>query len=139
MASKKSKSDESPSSVLFDPDRPIESITADRLSEVPDLMSFLYRWKQSGGEGAMKRWTSKQTKDDTQLVDLLEKCRGWRLTDRVHHPLNKRDISIFIDFDSMKGRLEAISSDKSASPEIRAKSRELIAAAKLGEKDFNDE
>jgi hypothetical protein len=70
---------------------------------------------------------------------LLDKCRGWRLSDRVRYPLNKRDISILMNFDSMKGRLKKISDDADVPGDLRSKARELLAAAALGEKDPDSE
>ena len=101
--------------------------------DAPDLMSFLYRWKQSGGEKELQHWVSQQIKEDDDFMILLDKCRGYRVGKRVHYPLNKRDISVLMDFENMKGRLKEIAADNSRSDEVRAKARELIEAAEHGE------
>ena len=107
--------------------------------ESPDLMSFLYRWMQSGGEEAMREWLVNEVVDDGRLMALLENCRGYRLSDRVYRPLNKRDISTLMDFDDMRQRLKGITENNSLPAGQRAKAKELLEAAKHGEERFRRE
>lgn len=117
----------------------LEGRDGSRIIEVPELMGFLYRWKQSGGDMAMRAWVSSQSKRDGKFLELLDGCRGWRASDKIQYPLNKRDVSIFIDFDAMVARLKRISKKKKVPNSVRSKARELLEAAELGRKDVGSD
>jgi len=117
----------------------LSSCDQGNIIDAPDLMSFLYRWKQSGGEKAMREWLANEIADDRRMMILLEKCRGYRLSDRVYRPLNKRDIATIMDFDVMKQRLKSIAENSGWAAGERAKALELLEAAKRGEEPIGGE
>jgi hypothetical protein len=92
--------------------------------DVPNSLAFFYRWKQAGGEEDLRKWMGDQSSTDAGFLRLLSKRRGWVASSSkgVYHPLNKRDVEAFMDFDDTLKRLESISQDGNA-PE---KDRELV-------------
>lgn len=119
-------------------DARLQGVDSSRIIDAPALMAFLYRWKQAGREASMRRWTSAQMVEDDHFLLLLDRCRGWRMSNQVSYPLMKKDISIFVEFEAMKQRLVRLANDEAAPPERRIKAAELVDAAEMGEKDLRD-
>jgi hypothetical protein len=114
-----------------------ENEDADQLLNTPELVSLLYGWMQGGGEEAAKRWVAALTDTPSGLVEFLSRVRGWRASnDRVYHPLNRRDVGRFTNYDEALQRLQEIVDDATAGADLRQKAQELLLAA---QQDRNDD
>ena len=102
-----------------------------KISSVPELLTFLYRWEQAGDEEEMKRWVAEQLQANDTFLALLENCRGWMASDRVYYPLKRRDISHLMDFDAAITRLQEIAANENAPTAHRTHAQELISAAEI--------
>lgn len=107
---------------------------ADRIQiiAVPNSLSFFYRWKQAGGAEDQKKWMDDLSQTDEGFLTLLEKCRSWSASDRVYHPLNKREVEYFMNVDETLNRLERIQSDKKK-PLLKQRADELFNAIRIGD------
>lgn len=111
-----------------------KSADRQRIIDAPDLLSVMYGWNQAGDEAGVREWVTEQQADDAKFLKLLSGCRGWRATDKgTDYPLNRRDLSHFLDFDQALGRLKAISEDAEKPEKERLLASELLKAAEIGE------
>lgn len=106
------------------------------LINVPNLVSLLYAWAQGTGDGQARKWVQKQIATDQGLLTFLSRARSWAASnDVVSHPLQRRDLAPFLDFEQELRRLEVISSDPEQPDADRKLAIELLGAAKL-DKEF---
>ncbi len=106
----------------------------EELMRVPDFLSLLYAWHQSGNANEVKGWVEKQISTDPGLLAFLSKTRSWMNVNGVQfYPLKRRDLGNFLDFDRAVRRLEVIALDSDASPSQRTVAKELLAAAEHGD------
>lgn len=110
------------------------SKTGDRekIIDTPDVLSLMYGWLQSGDEAGVMEWVREQHATDAGLLKLLAECRGWMHSDRTYHPLNRRDLAKFMNFDKALERLNEISENPNMTENERALAAELIRAAEIG-------
>ncbi len=66
------------------------------------------------------------------FLTLMDKCRGWKASDKVYHPLNRRDLATFMDADIALARIKDIA-DNSSSEQNRSFVKELLVAVEDGE------
>jgi hypothetical protein len=79
------------------------------LIQTPDMLTLLWAWLEAGGGDQAKSWCASQTQAPEGLIALLEKMRGWRSTNgRVEHPIRRREVAQFLDFDNARMRIESI-------------------------------
>lgn len=78
------------------------------ISEMPDLASYLYGWRDLSGIEEPKQWVKKYTETDEGFLLLLDKLRSWAMSDRVYYPLHQSAVSVFLDWDQTAQRLEAL-------------------------------
>ncbi len=104
----------------------------DNIIGVPSSVEFFYRWHQAGGDADLKRWMDEQSQTDKGFLTLMGKCRGWAASGKeVYHPLNKRDLQVFMDFDQAVKRLQSISQDINKPAEDRHLAKELLEAVRI--------
>ena len=108
------------------------STDRDNLLNAPNLLSLLYGWRESGDEHEVLEWVREQESTDQRFLALLSACRGWMASDRVYHPLNRRDLKEFLDFEQALKRLRLISESPDKTGDERALAQELLTAAELG-------
>jgi hypothetical protein len=100
---------------------------------VPDLLSLLYAWLQGGGPDEPTQWVSNQIETNSGLLALLSRVRSWAATSgAVYHPLKRRDLEKFFDFDEAVKRLEIISKSSNISEVDRQLASELLVAVEQG-------
>jgi hypothetical protein len=110
-----------------------KSTERDSLVNTPELLSLMYGWMECGDEAGVLEWVREQEATDTEFLALLSACRGWMQSDRVYHPLNRRDLRRFLDFDAALERLKRISEDTGDRTDDEKKlAEELLKAAEIG-------
>ena len=104
------------------------------IMRVPDLMSLLYAWRQGSGTEEARQWVGAQTATDAGLLDFLSHVRGWAASSNVgvYHPLKRRDLENFLDYENAVQRVEAISLGAEASAADRQLALELMTAIEQG-------
>jgi len=107
------------------------------LMNVPNLVSLLYGWKQASGNDDARTWVEANTRADDGLLAFLARARGWLSSsdDGIQYPLNRRDLSNFLDYDAAVRRVRAIAEDIQAAPERRQTAQELLLAFQQGQGD----
>lgn len=104
------------------------------LMRVPELLNLLYAWREGGRGKEVGEWVDAQTATDEGLLAFLSHVRSWMDVNGVqYHPLNRRDLKNFLDFDRATRRLEIIARDDRTSQSQRAVASELLRAVKQGE------
>jgi hypothetical protein len=108
------------------------STDRDRLVNTPDLLSLMYAWREFGDEDEVSKWVREQESTDQRFLAFLSACRGWMASDRVYHPLYRRALTTFLDFDKALERLRRISEDPDKTDDEKGMAKELLKAAELG-------
>jgi predicted KAP-like P-loop ATPase len=111
------------------------SIDRDRLVKTPELLTLMYAWREFGDEDEVSEWVREQEATDERFLALLSACRGWMASDKVYYPLNRRDLTKFLDFDKALERLRRISENPDRTDDEKAMAKELFKAAELGKDD----
>lgn len=108
-----------------------------RIVTTPEVLSFMYGWKQLGDERGVASWVAEEVATDDGLLRLLYACRGWHSSSNkgVYYPLLRRDVEQFTDWDAAIGRVQAIRSNPNAPEARRALAIEVLNAVALGEDD----
>lgn len=87
----------------------------DRILAMPDVSGFMYGWRDMSGDEEPKAWVTQVTNDDEVFLKLLQKMRGYAVSDRVYYPLHQLTLETF--FEDAKGvlkRLEALTKGEHA-------------------------
>ena len=114
--------------------RRLKSNNGDEVIQAPDVLSILYLWSLIDKTTAMSEWIERQIKTNEGLVQFLMKVRGWMMSDRVYHPLNRQELTRFFDFDSAMVRVKALA-DPSEASGLQHQAQELLQAAAIGRGD----
>jgi hypothetical protein len=105
-------------------------IQAGDLMRAPDLLTILFAWHQGGGADEVRNWVEAQTRTDAGLLQFLSRTRGWAAgSEGVYHPLKRRELEHFLDFDRALQRLAAIADNPNSTESERKHASELIEAA----------
>ncbi|HST09665.1 MAG TPA: P-loop NTPase fold protein [Terriglobales bacterium] len=100
------------------------------LFAVPNLISLLYARLQGARNDEVRGWVEAQTQTDRGLLDFLLRARGWRASNGVvYHPLQRRDLTNFLDYDLALARLRRIAEAPETGKEDRQIALELLQAA----------
>jgi hypothetical protein len=100
------------------------------LFAVPNLISLLYAWLQAARNDEVRGWVEAQTQTDRGLLDFLLRARGWRASNGVvYHPLQRRDLTNFLDYDLALARLRRIAEAPETGNADRQIALELLQAA----------
>lgn len=78
------------------------------IPKMPDLAAYLYGWRDLSGIEEPKQWVTKYTETDEGFLFLLNKLRGWAMSDKVYYPLHQSAVSIFLDWDQTVQRLTVL-------------------------------
>jgi type II secretory pathway predicted ATPase ExeA len=115
----------------------LQSTERENIVETPEVLSFMFGWRQLGDNEGVSRWVDEQLATDDRFVRLMDACRSWRSSSNkgLYYPLNPNEVGEFLDFDAAVVRLHKIESDDDTSPALRRLAMELIEAAKLGRRD----
>lgn len=105
----------------------------DKIIETPSVLGVLYAWSHAGDNEGAVEWVNEQLETDQYFLRLLSACRSWMQSDRTYYPLNRRDLTNFLDFDVAEARLENISNDTKKAIDERNLASELLAAIRLGD------
>jgi hypothetical protein len=112
------------------------STERDRLVGTPELLSVMYGWMECGDEEGVLDWVREQQATDSGFLALLSACRGWMQSDKIYHPLNRRDLKNFLNFDEALERLTLIAEDMAnRTDDERELAKELLKAAEIGKDD----
>lgn len=106
----------------------------DRILNLPNLLSFLFGWFQIREEEAVRNWLENNSKTNDEMMELLDRCRGWLLSDKLYRPLNRRELGQIMDFNSFEQRLKSINSDPMTPEHERGWAKELLSAVEIGDK-----
>ena len=101
--------------------------------KAPSLLSFIFGWLQVGDETGVKAWVSEQIAADGRMLDFLNKCRSWLASGKVMHPIKRKDMANFMDFDAAEKRIRSIDADPKAADEERNLARQLLDAIQVGD------
>ncbi|MCQ2004403.1 KAP family NTPase [Rhizobium sp. NRK18] len=102
----------------------------EKLEQVPDLASTLFRWKELDNNSLEepKKWFLEHTRSNEQFVRILNRMRGWSSsTDGITRPLNRRDVAPFTDWEQTKIRLKQLAGNTSEDPSITRLAQELVS------------
>jgi predicted KAP-like P-loop ATPase len=103
-----------------------------KIIKTPEVLSLMFGWLQAGDKDGVLEWVREQQSTDSGFLELLSACRGWMQSDKTYHPLNRRDLNQFLDFDQALKRLRLIADNNDKLKAERALARELLEAAKIG-------
>jgi hypothetical protein len=112
----------------------------DVLLRVPNLVSLLYCWLQASGNDDVKRRVRSITQSDDGLLAFLSRARGWTSKGNargvvIRYPLQRRDLTNFIDYEDAVRRVEKIAISEDVSFESRQLANELLVAFKQDASD----
>ncbi|WP_195930380.1 KAP family P-loop NTPase fold protein [Hyphomicrobium album] len=104
------------------------------LLDVPRLLPTLYGWNYLGDPSDVASWCKNQIESDAGLLAFLGKSRGWANATGigVYYPLNRKNLSEFIDYDLAKERVERLFRH-AEERDVRTRAKELLEAFKQGE------
>ena len=101
--------------------------TSDRIGSMHELGAYLYGWRDLSGIREPKDWVERFVEADEGFLFLLNKLRGWAMSDRVYYPLQKAAVEDFLDWEHTIERLKALSTTLHAD-----KAKDLMAAIEQG-------
>jgi hypothetical protein len=103
---------------------------AAELMRVPVLLDLLFAWKQGSGTEEARQWAETQTETDSGLLTFLARTRTWAASSNVgvYHPLKRRSLEYFLDYDRVVQRLRLIAANANASETDRRLAEELLTA-----------
>lgn len=80
----------------------------EKITEMPDVASFLFGWREISGEAEARRWVDRRSVTDDGFLAILNNLRSWAVSDRVYYPLHKSSIEAFFDHEDVVARLAAL-------------------------------
>lgn len=80
----------------------------EQITEMPDVSSFLFGWRDISGEAEAQAWVAQTSATDDGFLAILNHLRSWAMSDGVYYPLHKSSISAFFDLDSTVERLASL-------------------------------
>jgi hypothetical protein len=109
----------------------------DKIVGTPEVLSFMFGWKQLGDEEGVRAWIAEETRTDSGFLRLLVACRGWRSSSNrgLYYPLSRRDLSQFMDYDAALVRLREIRANGEAPIQDRDQAEALLKAAAMDQDD----
>ncbi|UXN58118.1 KAP family NTPase [Phyllobacterium zundukense] len=107
------------------------------LASYPELGSILYGWRDMAGIEEPRTWVASFIADDANFLTLLLELRGLAVSDRVYRPLRKSTLELFMDWEVVQPRLEALRQNNPSS-QVKLELDEIDEALRFGEGDhFN--
>lgn len=115
----------------------LKSAEKEKIIDTPEVLSFMFGWKQLGDEEGVRGWIADETKTDSGFLRLLAACRGWRSSSSkgLYYPLSRRDLSQFIDYDEALVRLREIRANGEAPTQDREQAEALLTEAAMDQTD----
>lgn len=101
-----------------------------KLMPVPNLAAFLFGWLDLLGLEGPKKWVKEIAESDSGLVEILDGLRSWAMSSYVYYPLSKRNISTFLNFETVEARLGVI--EVSGSVELQRRVADIRVALSQG-------
>lgn len=99
------------------------------LMKVPNFGMFIFGWRDLAGIESAKQFVAKISESDEGFLDLLLGLRGWAVSDRVYHPLQKGPVEVFFEWEGVLARLAALESGPAPLSEKLALVRKAIREA----------
>lgn len=78
------------------------------IPNLPDLSAYLYGWLNITGNDQAVDWVREYSRSDEGFIDILNRLRGWAMSDKVYYPLPETAVSRFLDWDYVTRRLESM-------------------------------
>lgn len=88
--------------------RASEQTQKDEISNMPDVASYLFGWRDLSGLDEVKAWITTLSTTDEGFLFLLEKLRSWAVSDKVYYPLQKSSVTAFLDWEETIERLNGL-------------------------------
>jgi len=89
-------------------ERVSEQDTKELIPNLPDVPAYLYGWLNITEDDQAVEWVREYSESDKGFLDILNRLRGWAMSDKVYYPLHEKSVSMFLNWDDVITRLEGM-------------------------------